>query len=417
MSDFGHSLDSYIDEKRKWDNMLEQQNYFDSLRKSAEQGEIDYNSSLARQEDLRKRIEEGERSNAEYDMRMADLKERSGRVNRSMERRMPYGVPSGADAIYEDDGRLSGYNYGGKFFSREGIENGNYADQGFSGDGNGTSGAWGAASFNPYERRIAEMDGKRVDVDSMRRELVDEEGNGRRLQKLAARKAMFDDPRYTVAQMKSKADMDPSAMYNYMNQWEGEQRQAESDARMQKTYDAMDSMKASIVGQYGDDIGEEYGPNARMAYRAMLDAEDPQTFNAYMNMFNNIVVARDSSDRIQAQQRIDNQNADINTIQDYENLGLANGKMNDPNFQAMLSNMKARFENKWGMPYDSSSNVGYQAGMKQKELNYRRSVEKYLDGRKKAESKFAGINDPSLREQFIKKYLEENNIPKPAGMR
>lgn len=145
----------------------------------------------------------------------------------------------------------------------------------------------------------------------------------------------------------------------YADSFAAQQSQMEMDARNSNIpYDPYAKLR-------------KYGDAAIMYFNAMNNARSPEAYNSYRNALTSIINQHEMSEMTRLERLNDEKDAAKSRIQDlemerlkYENLGYVN-----PEWKARIEQAKSNFERKYGEKYDSSDNVGLQAGIEQKGAN------------------------------------------------
>jgi len=156
----------------------------------------------------------------------------------------------------------------------------------------------------------------------------------------------------------------------------------------------------------------QYGDAAVMYFQLAQNASNPDDYNAYVNAFNNIVTQKQMNDKLYGQRVSDEQSAFEDKIMTMQNEGLKYGMANNPQWIANLENLKAQYERKFGVPYDSSKNVGLQAGQEQIAENNNARQIKYNNTLAEAQRRAEKLVGTSMYNYAIQKYMNENGYPK-----
>lgn len=275
MNAMGESIKEANDRQRKWDSVIA----LERQGQEAVEAQRKYNESLERQRELQGYIDTNNEANRRNGMLIDEW-------NRLYDKGMNNGVvdargrkgfydPTGNNyTVVNDDGSSETYGI-------EGIRNGLWEKDGLIYSNVGRT--------DDEQRRMDEINGlignsSPVDNSGLEWKLARERQNGLNYKKAGQNAAMYQDPRYLAALETAKANNDPSAIYNYMNQWKSEE-----PGRMR-----METMSRMRNG-YNFDAGR-YGDMASYLYNIMRNTDSPEEFYSAMTMLNGIVAQRDQYD-------------------------------------------------------------------------------------------------------------------------
>ena len=262
MNAMGESIKEANDRQRKWDSVIA----LERQGQEAVEAQRKYNESLERQRELQGYIDTNNEANRRNGMlrdewnRLYDKGMNNGVVD--ARGRKGFYDPTGNNyTVVNDDGSSETYGI-------EGIRNGLWEKDGLIYSNVGRT--------DDEQRRMDEINGlignsSPVDNSGLEWKLARERQNGLNYKKAGQNAAMYHDPRYLAALETAKANNDPSAIYNYMNQWNGE----EPYRLQQESLHGLDDI------DFGDVSG--YGPMAMIAKQAF---ERSRTYEGKMNALN-----------------------------------------------------------------------------------------------------------------------------------
>lgn len=375
----GSQFDSWYDAKKKWDNMLEEQEYQRAKDRRIQD-----------EEDRRKKVIEGQQAyfNQQRGNAVAGKKAYDDAILKQQELQQQIENANAGNALQSVWNELYKKSIGDRFVDADGNQvngqwkNGEYVVE-------GDNGSYTNYGNNPEKHKLEKVSGltdeerermnsivreeaykyRETDVDELQKQLAEQQRIAEQNRQYAANADMYDDPRFQAAVDQMSIDGNANAVNSFINQWNAEQEQQRQIDIYNQSVEGMRQGQLYIMDNYDLD---EMDDGATLILNSALASTNPQDYNNWVQLFNSYVASAAERERLNNEQfNANKENALLNLKNDEVRIATTKDTNQKKALQGVFENAKAQFENTYG-PYNSSDNAGLNAIRTAKPLVVRR---------------------------------------------
>lgn len=364
----GSQFDSWYDAKKKWDNMLEEQEYQRAKDRRIQDEEA-----------RRKKVIEGQQAyfNRQRDDAVAGKKAYDEAILKQQELQQNIENANAGNALQSEWNGLYEKSTGDRFVDADGKPvNGRWENGGYVVEGDG--GSYTNYGDNPENYGLKKVHGltdeekgrmnlivredaykyKGTDVDKLQEQLAEQQRIAEKNRQYAANADMYDDPRFQAAVDQMSIDGNANAVNSFINQWNAEQEQQRQIEIYNQSVEGMRKGQQYIMDNY--DL-EEMDDGATLILKSALASTNPQDYNNWVQLFNSYVASAAERERLNNEQfNANRENALLNLKNDEVRIATTKDKNQKKALQGVFENAKAQFEKTYGQ-YNSSDNAGLNA--------------------------------------------------------
>lgn len=367
----GSQFDSWYDAKKKWDNMLEEQEYQRAKDRRIQD-----------EEDRRKKVIEGQQAyfNKQRDSAVAGKKAYNDAILKQQELQRQIENANAGNALQSEWNRLYEKSVGDRFVDENGNpvngrwENGKYVVE-------GDDRSYTNYGDNPENHELRKVSGLTdeeqermksivledaykymgTDVSELQKQLAEQQRIAEQNRQYAANADMYDDPRFQAAVDQMSIDGNANAVNSFINQWNAEKEQQRQIDIYNQSVEGMRQGQQYIMDSIDiQEVSNDYGDDVSGLLVNAYYASSPQEYYQWMGLFRNAIATIDSqrkADKDQLEARMENDQAEIRkTARDGYFL---TGKAKKSN-EAYLKDLNAAYERKYGTGYDWKNTAGAQ---------------------------------------------------------
>lgn len=375
----GSQFDSWYDAKKKWDNMLEEQEYQRAKDRRIQD-----------EEDRRKKVIEGQQAyfNQQRDNAVAGKKAYDDAILKQQKLQQQIENANAGNALQSEWNELYKKSTGDRFVDAGGnLVNGQWKNGGYVVEGD--NGSYTNYGDNPENYGLKKVSGltdeeqermksigleeaykyRGTDVGELQKQLAEQQRIAEQNRQYAANADMYDDPRFKAAVDQMSIDGNANAVNSFINQWNAEQEQQRQIEIYNQSVEGMRQGQQYIIDNY--DL-EEMDDGATLILKSALASTNPQDYNNWVQLFNSYVASAAERERLNNEQfNANRENALLNLKNDEVRIATTKDNNQKKSLEGVFENAKAQFEKTYGQ-YISSDNAGLNAIMAAKPLVVRK---------------------------------------------